>query len=123
MWLLLVLIAATAEAHELRPCDDIQGNVCRVEQQFKTAAISTDATIKHGGGLLHTLTCSPSKYFTPGTLDIINSTGGAGTVLQHIELHSAIAVPFTLVFDIAFSEGLYVDFTAAQNVHCSLSYR
>ena len=106
--------------------EDQTNNVLRTEQQFSyCAGIVADGSCKASAGFLHTVTCAgDDAAATAGSLAIRDATSaGAGTIIQNVNFAAAYFAPVTMTFDVAFTTGLYLDFTTTADVECSASYR
>ncbi len=91
---------------------------------FQSSGIQTsDATVRTGAGIVHTVTIAQADAApTAGDIYIRDAVAaGAGTVLFHWNLTTAVFVPFTVTLDMKFTTGLFIDFTttADVNVVCS----
>jgi len=114
-------ITQTLQAHE-----DQTNSVGRFEQQFSyCAGIVADGQCGNPARFLHTVTCaSDDPSATAGSMAIRDATAaGAGTIIQNVNFAAAYFAPVTMIFDIALTTGLYLDFTTTADVECSASYR
>jgi hypothetical protein len=88
-----------------------------------SAVLAADGLVRTGAGILHTVTISQADAApTAGDIFIRDAVAaGAGTVLFHWNLTTAVFIPFTVTLDVKFTTGLFVDFTttADVNVVCS----
>jgi hypothetical protein len=88
-----------------------------------SAVLAADGLVRTGAGILHTVTISQADAApTAGDIFIRDAVAaGAGTILFHWNLTTAVFVPFTVTLDVKFTTGLFVDFTttADVNVVCS----
>ena len=85
---------------------------------------ASDLLIKSGSGVLHTLTLSCNDAApTAGSLILYDNTAESGTQIFNHTFTTTPFAPLTLVFDIAFSTGLYAGFTTTNDVNSSFSYR
>src|SRR6188472_901956 len=92
---------------------------------FTSSAVLTgDTGVRTGAGILHTVTISQADAApTAGDIYIRDAVAaGAGTVLFHWNLTTAVFVPFTVTLDVKFTTGLYVDFTTTADVNVVCSY-
>lgn len=104
--------------------EDLTNDVLKTEQRFSYSGITTDTAVKSGSGFLHTVTFSCNDAApTAGTIDIYDNTAGSGTKIFSWTLTTAVFNPTTIILDISFSTGLYVDFTTTGDVFVVLSYR
>lgn len=106
--------------------EDLTNNKMVVEHQYTSTGVKTaDALIKTGSGFIHTITISQQDAApTAGTIQIRDATAaGAGTVLFEWNLTTAVFVPFTVILDVTFGTGLYIDFTTTADVNVVGSYR
>lgn len=107
-------------------CEDQTNNVCRVEHQYtKFEAVAVDTLVKSGAGFVHTITCAGTDAAaTAGDLAIRDGTAaGGGTVILRVGVAAAFFAPVTLILDVSFTTGLYLDFTTTSDVNCAASYR
>lgn len=86
------------------------------------AEFSADQLVKSGAGALHTVTFSSDAAATAGTIIIYDNTAESGTIIKTITLIAAFEDAHTLVFDCAFSTGLYFGFTTTADVTVSCTY-
>ena len=113
-------------AIQLLAGEDQTNDVMKTEQQFSyCAGIVADGECGSGANFLHTVTCAgDDAAATAGSMAIRDSTSaGAGTIIQNVNFAAAYFPPVTMVFDVALSNGLYLDFTTTADVECSASYR
>lgn len=105
--------------------EDLTNDVLKTEQRFSgSGVLLTDTLVKSGAGFIHTVTISQNDAApTAGTIDIYDNTSAAGTKLFTWTLTTAVFTPFTVILDMSFSNGLYVDFTTTNDVAVSISYR
>lgn len=87
--------------------------------------VVVDTLVKTGAGVLHSVTCAgDDAAATAGAVAIRDGVAAAGgTVIQNVNFAAAYFPPVTLIFDVRFSTGLYLDFTTTGDVACSVSYR
>jgi hypothetical protein len=106
--------------------EDLTNDRLKVEHQYTSSGVKVaDALIKSGAGFVHSITISQADAApTAGTIQIRDATAaGAGTVLFEWNLTTAVFNPFTIILDVAFSTGLYFDFTTTADVNVVGSYR
>ena len=86
--------------------------------------VTSDTQIYLGKSVVHTVTISQADA-APTAGDIFirdSSAAGAGTVLFHWNLTTAVFIPFTVTLDAYCATGIYVDFTTTADVNVSVSY-
>lgn len=106
--------------------EDLTNNVIKTEERFTGSGVLTsDTLVKSGAGFLHAITISQNDAApTAGTIDVIdNTSAGASPKIWTWTLTTAVFTPFTIILDVAFSTGLYVDFTTTGDVAVVCSYR
>lgn len=93
--------------------------------RYSVAVETSDALVKSGEGVLHSVSFSgTTATATAGTILILDEATDAGTgVLKTVYVPASYLVPFSLILDVPFFKGLYVDFDTAANVEVTLSYR
>jgi hypothetical protein len=84
-----------------------------------SAVITGDTLVRTGAGVLHTVTISQADAApTAGDIFIRDAVAaGAGTVLFHWNLTTAVFVPFSVTLDVKFTTGLFVDMTTTADVN------
>lgn len=97
----------------------------KVEQRFAHSGLKTaTATIKSGAGFLHALQFSQNDAApTAGTIDVYDGVDTNGTKLFSWTMTTAVFIPFSVIFDVAFATGLHVVITTTADVNVSASYR
>lgn len=103
--------------------EDVLNDVQKVEQRFSYQSVSADALVKSGPGFLHAITCNSDAAATAGTLIVYDNTVESGTQIWTWTISAVEYQPRTLLFDVAFSAGLYVGYTTTADVPCTVSYR
>lgn len=100
-------------------------DIQKVEQRFSSSGVITsDTAVKSGLGFVHAITISPNDAApTAGTIDVYDNTAASGTKLFTWTLTTAVFTPFTVILDVSFATGLYVDFTTTADVAVAVSYR
>lgn len=85
----------------------------------------SDTGVKSGAGVVHAVTFSAADAAaTAGTIQVRDSTSaGAGTVMFEVAVPAAAFVTVTILLDMAFGTGLYLDFTTTGDVNVTASYR
>jgi len=84
---------------------------------------TADALIKTGAGVLHAVVCNSDAAATAGSFTIYDNTAESGTQIHTITFGASLYPPTTMVFDVAFTTGLFFGFTTTADVTCSASYR
>lgn len=94
------------------------------EEYTSSAVVLTDTLVYTGKGSVHTVTFAQQDAApTAGTIQIRDSiTAGGGAVLFEWVLTTAVFIPFSVVLDVAFNTGLYIDFTTTADVNVVCSY-
>lgn len=107
--------------------EDIAADVLKVEERYGSSGVlgSADALVKTGSGFLHCINVAQADAApTAGTLTVLDNTAaGAGTQLWSWNLTTAVFIPFTVIVDVAFTIGLFLDITTTTDVNVFLSYR
>ena len=88
---------------------------------FNNIASATTTVVKSGAGFLHSITIN--KHVLAGVITIYDNTAASGTTIATITEGAALLTdpPITAVYDIAFSTGLTILTSAAENL--TISYR
>jgi|SRR6478736_3195188 len=94
------------------------------EEYTSSAVVVTDTLVYTGKGSVHTVTIAQQDAApTAGTIQIRDAVAaGAGTVLFEWNLTTAVFIPFSVVLDVAFNTGLFIDFTTTNDVNVVCSY-
>ena len=105
--------------------EDVTADVTKVEQRFAySVPITASAAIKSAPGFLHTLIISCNDAApTAGTIDVYDNTSATGNKMFSWTLPATAFTPISILFDVAFSVGLYVAITTTADVNVSASYR
>lgn len=105
--------------------EDNTVNKAVVEHRYTSSGVlATDTLVKSGAGLLHTVVISCNDAApTAGSIIIFDNTVESGTQLFNHTFTTTPFAPFSLLFDVTFSTGLYVGFTTTADVNCTVSYR
>ena len=112
--------------------EDVANDVQKVEERYSTMPaggstpkIAADQLYKTGAGLVRSLTCFSDAAATAGTIAVLDSVAaGAGTKIYEFDvLAVAYNTPWTVELNVAFSVGLYLDFTTTADMQCTLRYR
>lgn len=85
---------------------------------------TADTLVKSGKTLVHSVTFSGTDTAaTAGTIGIMDSvTRGVGTSSLYY-VNAAAVLPNTIILDQVFETGLFIDFTATNDVNVSVSYK
>jgi hypothetical protein len=85
--------------------------------------LAASGQIKAGAGVLHTLTINRPSTTAGAIVTIFDSLDGTGTVIGIITMDQAVfVIPTTLVYDIAFTVGLYALFSHEAGADITISY-
>lgn len=104
--------------------EDLVNNIQVVEQRYSYSNVNSDTAVKSAAGFLHSVTFSCNDAApTAGTIDIYDNTAGSGTKIFSWTLTTAVFNPTTIILDVSFATGLYIDFTTTADVNVVCSYR
>lgn len=104
--------------------EDQANNVMRTEQQFSYKQFTTSTQVKGAAGFLHAINFSQNDAApTAGTIDVYDNPAGTGTKIWTWTLTTTVFMPFSIILDVAFTTGLYVNFTTTSDVSVTVSYR
>lgn len=95
-------------------------------ESYKSSGVKTaDALVRTGKGFVHAITFSPNDAApTAGTITLLDGVAaGSGTPLFTWVLPTTVYAPFTVILDVEFTTGLFLDFTTTNDVNVSVSYR
>lgn len=111
--------------YSLQAGTDAVIDISKVEQRFTSSGVITsDTAVKSGAGFVHAITISQNDAApTAGTIDVYDNTTNSGTKLFTWTMTTAVFTPFTVILDVSFATGLYVDFTTTADVAVAVSYR
>lgn len=94
-----------------------------VEESYLFANTKSSLLVKSGAGILHTLTISQDDAApTAGTIDVYDSLSATGTKIFSWTLQTTTFVPFSLVLDIKFATGCFINFTTTADVNVVASF-
>jgi len=83
-----------------------------------------DLIVAVGPGVLHTVTISEGDAApTAGTIDIYDGTSAVGTKLFTWTLTTAVFNPISILLDVKYNIGLFIDFTTTADVSVAVTYR
>lgn len=104
--------------------EDVAADVLKVEQRFAYSLVTSDTSVKSAPGFLHTVTfaCADATP-TAGTITIYDNTAASGTKIFEHSIAATAFLPFSILLDVSFTTGLYVDFTTTADVNVTVSYR
>ena len=104
--------------------EDVSIDVLKVEQRFAYSLVTSDTAVKSAPGFLHTVTfaCADATP-TAGTITIYDNTAASGTKIFEHSVAATAFLPFSILLDVSFTTGLYVDFTTTADVNVTVSYR
>lgn len=81
--------------------------------------VTADTQVKGSAGKLHTVTVNECSV--AGTLTLYDNTAESGTIIAAIAI-PVTPTPFTLIYDVAFSTGLYAGFDGSLAADVTISY-
>jgi len=91
---------------------------------FTHSLVAEDTAVKSGAGVLHSLTFSCDDAApTAGTIDVYDNTAGSGTKIYSETFTTTAFRGNTVVLDVAFTTGLYIDFTTTADINVTVAYR
>lgn len=100
------------------------GGVVVTEQRYLYSGPKTaDFQVKATAGFLHAITCNSDAAATAGSITLFDSTTASGTQIWTWTISAVEYQPRTLIFDVLFTTGLFLDFTTTADVTCTVSYR
>lgn len=104
--------------------EDVTNDVTKVEQRFAYSLVTSGTSVKSAPGFLHTVTfaCADATP-TAGTITIYDNTAASGTKIFEHSIAATAFLPFSILLDVSFTTGLYVDFTTTADVNVTVSYR
>ena len=96
----------------------------RIEPGFDYAHVISDTQVADGPGMLHAIVINgpPSA---DGVVTVYDSLTGAGVIIAILTISVADSIsvqPISLLYDVDFSTGLYLDFDGALAVDLTVSY-
>lgn len=92
-------------------------------QLISSGVKKSDTLVRTGPGYLHTVTIAQDDAApSAGTIDIYDGTDANGVKIFSWTLTTAVFIPFTVILDVNFSTGLYMDFTTTADVNVMASY-
>jgi len=95
-----------------------------MEASFTPVLLAADGLVKTGGGIVHTVTFSCNDAApTAGSIILFDSTTEANTQIFNHTFTTTPFVPFSILLDASFVNGLYVGFTTTADVNCTVTYR
>ena len=104
--------------------EDVVNDVMKVEQRYAYSLVAANAAVKSAPGVLHSLTFNCNDAVpTAGTIDVYDNTAASGTKIFSWTLPATAFTPFSVVLDVSFAIGLYVNFTTTADVNVTVSYR
>lgn len=100
-------------------------NVLKVEERFTAqSSVKVDTQVKASAGFLHSATFSCDDAVpTAGSIIIYNNTAESGVQIFNHTFTVTPFVPFTVIFDVEMTDGIYIGFTTTGDVNVGLSYR
>ncbi|MEQ1844158.1 MAG: hypothetical protein ABL983_01105 [Nitrospira sp.] len=112
--------------------EDTVNDVQKVESRFTnlpsgatTSRVAADQLYKTGPGFVKGISCFSDATATAGSVVIRDNTAaGAGDILWSFDvLAVAYTTPFSVLLEVPFQTGLYLDFTTTTDLFCTMSYR
>lgn len=104
--------------------EDVVNDVMKVEQRYAYSLVAANTAVKSAPGVLHSLTFSCNDAApTAGTIDVYDNTAASGTKIFSWTLPATAFPPFSIILDVSFAIGLYVNFTTTADVNVTVSYR
>lgn len=92
--------------------------------RYRTLVATADQLVKTGGGTLHSITLSSDAAATAGTLIIRDGVDASGTpIIDTITFVAAFMESRTLIYDVEFNTGLFLDFTTTADVQAQVSFK
>jgi len=85
--------------------------------------MAASGQVKAGAGVLHTVVINRPDTTGGAIITLFDSLTGTGTAIAIITMDSAVfVIPTTLVYDVAFTTGLYVLFSHEVTADITISY-
>ena len=113
--------AVPASAAAPLPVDIVSAPIGGYSYGHVPAGAAATHVIKAGAGTLHSITFNGPATATNVTTVYDNATG-SGTVIA-VPLATGIVVPVTLIFDVAFANGLTIITTTANGADMTIAYQ
>ena len=95
----------------------------RVSSAFSFLAVTADTLVKTGAGVLHSITCQSDAAATAGSIIVFDNTAESGTQIWNWVISVVEYSPRTVLFDAAFSTGLFVGYTTTADVNCTVTFQ
>ena len=85
--------------------------------------MAASGQVKAGAGTLHTVVINRPDTTAGAIITLFDSLDGTGTVIAIITMDKAVyVVPTTLIYDVAFTTGLYALFSHEVSADITISY-
>ena len=95
----------------------------RVSSAYSFLVVTADTLVKTGAGILHTITCQSDAAATAGSIIVFDNTAESGTQIWNWVISAVEYQPRTMLFDAAFSTGLFVGYTTTADVNCTVTFQ
>jgi hypothetical protein len=94
------------------------------QAKYNTISVAADKLVCTGPGVLHTIVQAQADAMpTAGSVIVYDNTTNAGRILYRVYWPAAAFSPTSVILDIAFEKGIYVDFTTTGDVNLILTYK
>jgi len=91
---------------------------------FTPVLLAADGLVKTGSGVVHSITFSCNDAApTAGSVIVFDSVTEANTQIFNHTFTTTPFMPFSVILDAAFINGLYVGFTTTADVNVTVTYR
>ena len=95
-----------------------------IDFPWEYAHVISDTAVKSGQGVLHSIVLN--GLTTAGDATVYDNTAGSGTVIAVLHLNTTTSIsvqPITLLYDVEFKTGLYVEFDDNLVADLTVSYK
>ena len=90
---------------------------------YRHQHLDDTALVKTGSGILHTITINRPDTTGGAIVTVYDGIDNTGTVIAIITMDKAVfVVPVTLTYDVAFTTGLYFEFSHSVAADMTVSY-
>ena len=104
--------------------EDQTNNVLKVEEQFSGTQCTADTQVKASAGFLHSITFSCNDAApTAGSIIVYDNTAESGTQVFNHTFTTTPFMPFTVIFDLIMTTGIYAGFTTTADVNAQINWR
>ena len=94
------------------------------QAKYNTISVAADKAVCTGPGVLHTVAhFQADAEPTAGSVVVYDNTTNSGRILYRVYWPAAAFIPSSVILDIAFERGIYVDFTDTTDVNLVLTYK